>query len=154
MTPQQSKALLQISDQILLRDLATLAEVRAEQGRLAALIAAEARLADAETCAVPEAASPDQMRILHHFLAGSQARCAALSAQIETLSAPARLAEAAARRAFGRKRAIEFLAARAARATDQKAARAEERSLTVISRPMSGPAPPAVEAKAYSGSPA
>lgn len=132
MNPEQATMLMALAERMALRDLAALAAIRAEQGRLIGLAAVQKKRAEAERLAVKPDADLIAHRILSQFLGAAGAQQRDLIAKAEALSDQESFARRAAERAVGRKRGIELLAGRAARAHAGKAARAEERTLFAV----------------------
>jgi len=132
MTPEQSEALIALSERMLLRDLASLATVRAEQARLRSMAAAEDARVEAERSALPPDAGLTARRVLDQFTTAAAARRDSLNAQAEALADREIAARRTAHQAFGRRRGIELLAERAKQARAEKAKRAEERLLSAV----------------------
>lgn len=132
MSPEQSEALIALAERMLLRDLAGLAAIRAEQTRLSALAEVEAERAKAEQAALPADADHTARLVLDQFLTAAAGRRDALIAQAAALNEASEQARRTAEQAFGRKKGLELLSKRSECARAEKAARAEERTLSAV----------------------
>ena len=130
---QKFKRLGQISDQILLRDLSRLSELKDQQA--GHLSEAEAQLTQivAERAKLGEGpAQAAEAMAMEAYLAASLRRRAAALAESEAIAPEIEAARLKALRALSRTRALEILCAREARKLQDSAARKEEQTLSSI----------------------
>lgn len=132
MTPEQARIMSELSEQILIRDLAVLAEVTQQDRNLEQLQKTERASVAAEMKAATGETDPLMQAALDRFVKASGAREAAVQAARAALVSKLGLAQAAAQRAFGRAKAVEALAARSADQRRERTVRSEERMMTSI----------------------
>ncbi|MEM6905244.1 MAG: hypothetical protein AAF568_05070 [Pseudomonadota bacterium] len=125
-------ALAAVSERMLLRDLATLAEARRETLAAEQEIVALRNLADREKAALSSGATPEAFRAVGQWQEATERRLRALRARLAEIAAAEETARASAFQAFGRDRAVALLRAREKAAIAAKMrARAERDGLPV-----------------------
>ncbi|MEM9737018.1 MAG: hypothetical protein AAF908_10495, partial [Pseudomonadota bacterium] len=99
-------ALAAVSERMLHRDLATLAEARRETLAAEREIVALRNLADREKAALSTGASPEAFRAVGQWQEATERRLRALRARLAEIAAAEENARASAFQAFGRDRAV------------------------------------------------
>ncbi|MEL6478748.1 MAG: hypothetical protein AAFR17_15570 [Pseudomonadota bacterium] len=127
MTPERLAALADVSERLLLRDLAILRDLRAEQERAAAEITQLRNRAAREIAMLQTGAGPVEHQAAAKWQAEADRRLRVLAERRAEIVQEEERARAAALEAFGRGRAVELLTTRAKAALRERQRRRAER---------------------------